>query len=174
MKSNSIKNVTTLFLVFTVGSLAGCSLGIREEMVVPTAVIAKQHPHSVSVEVSYRSDDPGDFSGKNLKSAIERSIIQSKLFSGVVQGKGGDYNLTVSAPHPSTRAVFNVESSMEAGWSLTKASDGSVVMRKSIQSSYTATMSDALGGVARVRAAHEGAVRNNIAQGLQAIADLDL
>ena len=73
---------------------------------------------------------------------------------------------------PTFGLSFTVE--MEAGWSLTKVSDKSVVMRKAIKSSHTATMSDAAVGVTRLKMAVEGAARNNIAQGLQAIAELNL
>ena len=67
---------------------------------------------------------------------------------------------------------FTVE--LETAWSLNKRSDNSVAMRKVIKSSHTATMSDAVAGVTRLRLAVEGAARANIAQGLKAISDLDL
>lgn len=47
-------------------------------------------------------------------------------------------------------------------------------MRKSITSSYTASMGDSLVGVTRLRLAVEGAARNNIKQGLEAIAAMNL
>jgi len=63
---------------------------------------------------------------------------------------------------------------MEAAWSLSKASDHSVVWRQGIQSSHTATMSDSVIGVERLRLAVEGAARENIVKGLQAIGQLSL
>ena len=63
---------------------------------------------------------------------------------------------------------------LETGWALTKASDKSVVMRKAVRSSHTAQMSDSFVGVTRLRLALEGAVRNNISQGLQAISELPI
>ena len=50
---------------------------------------------------------------------------------------------------------------MEAGWSLIKASDKTVALRKAIRSPHTAEFSDSLVGVTRLRMAVQGAVRNN-------------
>jgi hypothetical protein len=47
-------------------------------------------------------------------------------------------------------------------------------MRKAVKSAYTARLSDAFEGVTRLRLAVEGAVRQNITEGLQAIAALPL
>jgi nicotinamide mononucleotide (NMN) deamidase PncC len=63
---------------------------------------------------------------------------------------------------------------MEAGWKLTKVADNSVVMREAITSTYTANMSESFVGVTRLRLAVEGAARSNIAQGMQAVAALNL
>ena len=63
---------------------------------------------------------------------------------------------------------------METAWSLTKVSDRLVAMRKSVKSSGTATMSDAFAAVTRLRLAVEAASRNNIEQGIKAIAELNL
>jgi hypothetical protein len=116
-----------------------------------------------------------EISNDDLRAAIEKSVTQSALFKEVVQGKNGDYELSVTVARlskPTFGASFTVD--MEAGWSLVKASDKSVVMRKSITSSYTASMGDSLVGVTRLRLAVEGAARNNIKQGLEAIAAMNL
>jgi len=63
---------------------------------------------------------------------------------------------------------------METAWSLQRTSDRSIVMRKAIQSSGTATMGDAFVGVTRLRLAVENAARENIKQGLKEIAELKL
>jgi hypothetical protein len=63
---------------------------------------------------------------------------------------------------------------LETGWSLVKTSDKAVAMRKAIKSAYTAALSDSLIGVTRLRLAVEGAVRDNISQGLQAVSELPL
>jgi hypothetical protein len=63
---------------------------------------------------------------------------------------------------------------METGWSLTRLADRSVLMRKSVKSSGTASMSDAFAAVTRLRLAVEAAARDNISQGLKAVSELDL
>ena len=47
-------------------------------------------------------------------------------------------------------------------------------MRESIKSSHTATMGDAFIGVTRLRLAVEGAVRENIRQGILEISKLNI
>ena len=167
-------------MVAAVAVLAGCAAPAnREAMVAPTATITKKHPHSVSVEAKGGADtgamDSSNISDADLKAAIESSITQSGLFKSVVQGKGGDYDLTVTVTQltkPMFGASFTV--SMEAGWVLTKASDKSIVLRQVVKSSYTASMGDSLVGVTRLRLAVEGAAKSNITQGMQAIAALSL
>lgn len=119
--------------------------------------------------------DSSNVSSADLKAAIETSITKSNLFKSVVQGKSGDYDLTVTVTQLD-KPVFGgaFTATLETGWSLTKVSDKSVVMRKAVRSSHTAQLSDSLMGVTRLRLALEGAVRNNISQGLQAISDLPL
>jgi len=63
---------------------------------------------------------------------------------------------------------------MEAAWSLSEQKTKKVVMRDSIESSHTATMGQAFVGVTRLRLAVEGAVRENIRQGLMGISRLQL
>ena len=157
-------------------ALAGCATAPTREAMSVGAPAAQTYPYSVSV-LTRGGGETNQMTGANvsnedLKDAIERSIMQSKLFRSVVQGKGA-YELSVmisSLSKPSFGTSFTVE--LEAGWALTRASDQTPVMRKAIRSSNTATMDDAVVGAARMRLAIEGVVRKNIAQGLQAIAAL--
>ena len=119
--------------------------------------------------------DTTNISDADLKAAIEDAIANSKLFKTVVQGNNGDYQLSVrvtSLTKPIFGTTFTVD--METAWSLTRMSDRSSVMRKSVKSTGTATMGEAFVAVTRLRLAVEAAARDNIAQGLQAMAGLDL
>jgi hypothetical protein len=169
----------TLIVTAVVVGLAACaSAPNREAMSVGTPA-TKSHPYSVSVQTQGGSETGAmtgaNISNEDLKAAIESSIVQSKLFKSVLQGKNGDYELTVTITQIS-KPVFGVSFTvdMEAGWALTKMSDKTVAMRKVIKSSHTATMGDAVVGATRMRLAIEGVARKNIEQGLQAIADLNL
>ena len=62
---------------------------------------------------------------------------------------------------------------MEVGWTLVNAATGKQVMRKTINSSYTATVGDALVAITRLRLSTEGAVRKNIKEGIEEISGLD-
>lgn len=160
--------------------LTGCaSPADRGAMTPQNLNIAKHHPYSLQVQTGGGSDtgamDSSNIADADLKAAIEDAVKQSKLFKTVVQGSGGDYELSVSVTSlskPIFGASFTVD--METAWTLSKLSDRSVVLRKSIQSSGTATMGEAFAGVTRLRMAVEKAASANIRQGLQAIAALNL
>lgn len=167
-----------LFLCATaVAVLAGCaSPAHKENMVGAPSVATKKLPYSVTVNTRGGLEtgiaDSSNVSNADLKAAIESSILSSQLFKQVVQGSRGDYELTVTVTQlskPLFGGAFTV--TLETAWSLVKASDKSVAMRKSITASHTAELSDSLIGVTRLRLAVEGAVRKNIAQGLQAVSD---
>lgn len=168
--------------------LGGCATGAHKENMVAggggkpgaasTVSYGKKFTKTVVVETrggaATGAMDSSNISNEDLRAALEASITKSELFRSV--GKtGGDYQLTVNViqlSKPSFGASFKVD--MEAGWTLTRTSDKQVLLRKSIQSTHTATMSDSLVGVTRLRLAVEGAARNNIEQGLKAVAELPL
>ncbi|MDO9597940.1 MAG: hypothetical protein Q7J47_09480 [Azoarcus sp.] len=160
--------------------LAGCASSANRAAMVPGDLKpAKQHAHSVAVKTSGGSPtgamDSSNISDEDLKAAIEDSIVQNKVFNSVVQGKAADYDLMVSIVHlnkPMFGLSFTVE--LEATWVLVKQSDRSVVFKRSVKSSHTATFSDAAVAITRLRLALEGAARNNIEQGLTAISALSL
>jgi hypothetical protein len=175
-----IQRAALVTISIAVLNLAGCASPASHEGMTPqNLTFSKQHPSSVSVETKGGSEtgvmDSSNISNADLKAAIESSIVKSSLFKNVLQGKNGDYLLTVSVTDtskPLFGASFTVE--LETAWSLVKKSDNSIVMRKVIKTSHTATMGDALVAVVRLRLALEGAARANIVQGLKAISELVL
>lgn len=172
-RTSLIALVATLWLV-------GCASPASREAMVPTDVnSARPHPHSVSVLASGGADtgalDSSNIADEDLKAAIEEAVTRNKVFTSVVQGKNGDYELSVRVTRltkPLFGMTFTVE--MEAAWSLTRVADRSVVLRKSINASGSAGAGDALVGVKRLRLAVEAAARANIAEGLKAISALTL
>ena len=169
-------------LALLVGSalLTGCSSPANRVAMTPPAVtVAKQHPYSVQVQANGGSETSGvdmtNIANADLKAAIEAAIVQSRLFTSVVQGADGDYDLNVqivSLRRPMIGGTLSVD--LEAGWSLVKRSDRSVTLRKVITSSGSATFGDAFAFVTRLQMAVEAAARDNITQGLRAIAELPL
>jgi hypothetical protein len=180
MNRRPLPHVLALLFAALVLALTGCaSPASREAMTVPASATTNKFPNSVTAAVTGGSEtgamDSSNISNADFKAAIEKSIVDTALFKTVVQGKGGDYELNVmitKLSKPLFGASFTVE--LEAGWSLIRSSDKAVMMRKSISSTSTATMGDAFAGVTRLRLAVEGAARQNIIQGLQAISALDL
>lgn len=173
------KIVLLLGILLSTG-LSGCSSPANREAMTPqNLVVSKQYPYSVRVKTSGGMEtgamDSSNISDADLKLAIEDAISQSKLFKSIVQGSDGNYELSVrvvSLSKPVFGTTFTVD--MEGAWSMIKVSDKSVVLRKSIKSSGTATMGDAFAAVTRLRLAVESAAKDNIAQGLKAIGELNL
>ena len=167
-------------VALAVAGLAGCAAPAQKEnMEAAPLKSARKMPYSVAVDTRGGAEtgamDSSNVSNGDLKSAIESSITKSSLFKSVVQGRGADYELTVTVTQlskPVFGGAFTV--TLETGWSLVKVSDKSVVMRKAVRSEHTATMSDSFVGVTRLKMAVEGAVRKNISDGLQAISDLPI
>lgn len=177
MEAKSLSGAAVVAVALVLGGCA--SPANRDAMVANQVHVAKKFASSVSVDVKGGGDTSSlgssNISSADLKAAIEKSISQTGLFRTVVQTPGGDYELGVSVVRlakPAFGLSFTVD--MEAGWTLSKVSDHSVVWRQGIQSSHTASMSDAFVGVERLRIAVEGAARANIAKGLQAIGELNL
>ena len=181
MKS-SYRNVllTVICVIMVAGGMSGCASPAKSTgMTVNDALIQKQHPHSVriSIEGGNSADPLGlpTVSNEAFAEAVANSIIESKLFSEVKKGDGGDYLLNIhlfSIEQPVMG--FNMTSRMEVGWTLVNVVTGKQVMRKTISSSHTATTGDAFAGVKRIRLATEGAARQNIRLGIQEISKLDL
>ena len=161
-------------------TIAACATPAnRAAMTVASVPTAKKFQSSASVHVTGGADAAANqgptIGNEELKAAIEDSIKNSKLFKTVAQGRGGDYELNVFITKiDRPLGGFSMTVNMEAGWSVTRVLDKSVVLRKVIDSSYTATMSDSVAGHTRIRLAVEGAARNNINKGLEAVSALDL
>jgi hypothetical protein len=177
MKSNRIRLVIVC-AVFT--WLAGCaSPASRDALVVDDVSLGAKHPYSVSVSTSGGGEtsamDYTNISNEDLAAAIEESITTSGLFSSVIKGDGADYKLRVSLVSMSKPMFgFSFKIDMEMAWSLVNERTGEAVMRESIKSTHTATAGEAFAAVTRIRLAVEGAAQNNIRQGLQKIAALQL
>jgi hypothetical protein len=180
MRSYLSATLFALIGLLGVSGMTGCaSPASQEAMQVTSIATTNKHPYSVSVRTAGGGEtgamDSTNISDADFKAAIEKSIVQSGVFKSVIEGKGSDYELSVTITQmtkPLIGLSFTV--TMEAAWSLIKTSDRSVVMRKAIQSSHTASMGDAFAGVTRLRMAVEGAARENIANGLKEISSLNL
>ena len=177
---NARNALVTLSMLTVVALASGCATPATHEGMIPADYdVATKHSKTVGVKVGggqeTSSVGKSQISDEAFSNALIESITKSQVFSRVIQGKGGDYELSVgiiSMDQPSFGMDFTVK--MEAGWTLKNAANGVVVWQKAIKSQHTATTSDAFVGTTRLRLASEGAARNNIKQGLAEISRLKL
>lgn len=177
---HSTSKYCLLLASFVVALLTGCATPADRAAMTPQNLnIAKHHPYSLQVKTgggaATGAMESSNIADADLKAAIEDAVKQSKLFKSIVQGADGDYELSVSVvslSKPIFGGTFTVD--LETAWVLSKLSDHSVVLRKAVQSSGTATMGEAFAGVTRLRLAVEKAASENIRKGLNAVAELKL
>jgi hypothetical protein len=158
----------SLFLYRFVALLWGCATSATFEGMVPTSFqTAKSQTVRVNVTGGQETVAVGrpQITNFAFTQALTESITKSRTFSIVVedQSQNADYLLTVTLFSMDKR-VFGRTVKMEAGWTLRRADAGTVVWQESIISEHTD---------ADIRLATEGAARNNIAQGLRKISNLN-
>jgi DNA-binding protein Fis len=168
-----LKNkIFTMVLMASIVLFSGCApMASKEGSIAHNIPNLTTHQNSLTVSAHSGNDNITD---EDLTKAIEQSIVENSLFTKVINGNGSDYLLEVaivSMEKPYLGLDFTVN--MEATWSL-KDQANKIIMRKSIQSSHTATIGDALIGQIRLRLAMEGAIRENIRLGLLDISTLKL
>jgi hypothetical protein len=161
--------------------LAGCaSTTPTSEGMIPAftarGVRGPVHPQAVAIDVKETRQLPD----AAFRQALADAITLSKVFSRVVDKPGaGSYVLSVTVtrleqPESKLNVHLNPTVRMEAGWTLRRADTRATVWEASVRSQHTAGPSDTLDGKGRLRIATEGAVRENIAAGLERISRLNL
>lgn len=174
------KILCIICIAMVIGGVSGCASPAKSTgMIASDVKIQKQHPHSVKIVVEGgNSTDPLGFcpvSNEAFAEAVANSITGLKLFSEITNDSGVDYLLNIQVFSIEQQPIgFNMTTHVEVGWSLIDVVTGKRVMRKTINSSYTATVGKAFAGVTRIRLATEGAVRKNIEDGIREMAKLDL
>lgn len=174
---------STIFVSCITGlllTLSGCATPVSHEALVPSTLqVTQHHPQSVSIVASGGTETSAmgkpQVSDIELQQAVATAITQTKTFSRVVDGKNGDYILTVNVfnvTQPSFGFSFTV--GVEMGWTLTRADNGAKVWQESIKSEHTVGAGEAFAGATRLKLATEGAIRNNVTQGLVKLSALSL
>jgi hypothetical protein len=169
-----------LSLIALAALLTGCATPATSVGMTPTSYeIAKKHPNTVSLSIKGGSETSpmykSQISNEDFSTALIEAIKSSQTFSKVIQGPGGDYVLDITIfnlDQPSFGGSFTVK--IEVGWILKRADNNTTVWQESIKSEHTATLSDALAAVKRLRLATEGAAKANIREGLAKISKLNL
>ena len=111
-------------------------------------------------------------SSADFREALKQSLLKSGL-AKAVPDKDGHYRLDAfigALDQPLIGGEFTVK--MEVSYTLTDVTAKKVVWQKSISSAHTATFSDSVLGVERLRLANEGAARRNIEAAVTEMAKL--
>lgn len=161
-------------------TLSGCATPVSHEALVPVSLeVAKHHPQSVAVVATGGTETSAagkpQVSDTELQQAVATAVTQTKTFSRVVDGKNGDYILNVNVftlTQPSFGFSFTV--GVEMGWTLTRVDSGAKVWQESIKSEHTVGATESFVGATRLKLATEGAIRNNVKQGLVKLSTLSL
>ena len=156
--------------------LGGCSPAATSEGMVPGSIeTVNAHPQTVRVNVTGGQniclpDSLGvcvqQITDAAFTEALVASITKSRTFSKVIedQRQAADLQLTVTLFSMNKR-YFGDTVTLEAGWTLWRATSSAMVWRESIISQSTH---------GNLQLATEGAARNNIAQALAKISKLNL
>ena len=178
-------NLKTLFISLLALSglfLGGCATeGSSDAMVAKITHSVTKHSASLILKVTggaeKTSDSATQISNPNFNTALARSIEQSGLFARIVPAgqPEADFQLEVALAELQQPVIgVSMTVTVEATWTLTRASNGFVIWQKLISTSYTTDAKDAFTGIERVRLALDGAARDNIHDGITQLSAIDL
>lgn len=163
-----------LLPVLAAATLAGCAAPVTHQELMPIAVdVARPHPQSVSVTALPKTGDDAA-SVAELRTALDEALAGYKVFAQV-KPAGGAYQLTVQVAGIDTPALgISFTSNVVLDWTLKRADTGAVVWQESIKSAHTTGGDENFVAAERRKMAFAGALRRNIAMGLQRIGALSL
>lgn len=168
-----MKTRILLFAIAAGALLAGCASPANPRAMVPASVsLQKKCAGTVSVvSTGGQKTNPlwtSQVSNEDFATALRMSIERHGLFSKVIQSGTGDYRIDVRLIRLRQPMIgFNMTVQAEIEWRLTDARTGRTVWTETTNNSFTATVGDAFAGIARLRLANEGAIRENIKTGLE-------
>ena len=162
-------------------TITGCASGTKIANMIPNDLleIKKQQPYSVRVQAAGGRETKwwgtSQISDESFHEALYKSLSKSGVFRQVIKEGGADYLLDVFiAGVKQPIMAFNMTVSVTANWKLIDLSNNKVVFEELIPTPYKAGMGESWVGVKRLRLANEGAVRENIKQGIRRLAELNL
>jgi hypothetical protein len=159
-------------------TLAGCASPLSVSAMVPEKVEI-EHTFDASVSVRAQGSEGSFLShailpSEDLQASLVQALSQSKLFR-TIGPTAADWELTVSVSklvEPETG--LDMSATVFLDWLLAKSGTGAIAWNETIATSFTATTFDADFMEERQLLAVQGAVRENIEQGLARLSHLDL
>lgn len=170
------KTLPLLVITLTSAYLQGCASGATSIGMTSTKnYITSNNPFTQKISVD--AVDGGSWTNpiwisKVGNKEMEEAVKASLKNNGLLANGNGAYILwpTIKeVDQPFFGTSFTVNADVQ--YILKEAISGKIVLSKTLKSSYTATMSDSVFGVKRMRIANEGAIRNNIDLLLQQITE---
>ncbi len=158
-----------------VGALTLCPMMTIAKTRIPENPPASESHHIGQVSLTVTGAFAG-ISTEYFEQTVTDAIAASGLLSSTDDSNSTQYQLEiriikVSAPSFSAR----MEVSMNAVWELHGGAGNTLLLHKNVQSTYTGgAFEGGLIGANRVRAATEGAARENVRIGLEELASLNL
>ena len=159
---------------------AGCAAPAKTVNMIPKDIsIETKHPYSLSTEVMGGEETSelgaSKISDEAFKAALEDAVMESGVFSRVVDIDGSDYHLQVVITNlGQPMAAFNMTVTLVTHWKLEERSTSKCVWQDFVATKYKASMDDAVIGTTRLRIANEGAARMNIEEGIRKLSALSL
>ena len=160
--------------------IAGCAAPAKTVNMIPQDIsVDARHPYSLSAEVLSGEETSelgmSKISDEAFKAALEAAILESGVFSRVVDIDGADYHLQVVITNlGQPTAGLNISVTLVTHWKLEKRSSSECVWQDFVATKYMAHVDDAIIGTTRLRVANEGAARKNIKEGIRKLSALKL
>ncbi len=172
----TILRITTLFISALV--FAGCASQATSIGMTPTSIqVSSHHNQSISLNinggVSTNPLSQSTVSNEEFQKALEISIKNSGIFTSITNKEKSDLLLEVVIINlGQPMAGIDMSVTFTANWKLYKENPDTplqptIVWQDLISTNYTATPSDSLIGIKRLRIANEGAARENIKEGIR-------
>lgn len=168
----------TFCLPLSIVSL-GCASGAQLENMVPDPLkVTHQHPFKVNVRTSGGQETnpmwSSQISDSAFAGAIRKAIQKHGIFQEVTEAQP-DLQLEIKLIQLQQPLFgFDMTVQLHSEWSLSSADASQLLWKKSLNSTHTATVGDAFVAVTRLRLANEGAGKNNIQEGLEALSALEI
>ncbi|HEY4245285.1 MAG TPA: hypothetical protein VGM64_00440 [Lacunisphaera sp.] len=178
-------NLRTLFIPLMALSafvISGCA---SDQSDASTASSAQQatamHPESVAIKVTGGSDGKAvtasQVANAYFAAGLAKSLTHARAFAKVLPAGSPDavFQLEVTITPLEPPAIGeSMTATVEANWTLTRISNGYVLWQKKISGSHTTDAKEAFTGIERVQLAIEGAVQDNIKDGVSQLGSASL
>lgn len=166
-----------LILIISLFQLTGCAQNAASSQMTVMKSPVSHKPRNTSLidnitvkNVSGGSETNPLWVSKVNDSSFKEAIEKSLMNTGLYKEAGGKYNLNVTLVSLE-QPYFGLDLKVvcRARYKLQDTISNKIVFDKEILSNYTATVSDSVIAINRLKMANEGAVRNNISDFIKAL-----